>query len=210
MTARRSRRKAKLRRETETDPASERLDFARLLRETGDLAENEEDQEMVEALAEIAETDPEAIAHIYHELDDWRESFVAKHGREPQDEDLEALLNEIFSNVKDGELDDEDDHPDALQRCAWCRTEIEDNQEVFGFGVRLGGMKLLDADTGEMIEFPIPHRSKVAEAAVVAEDSAAKQDGWDLLFMACSQACAEELQTAIDEAQDIAQTDMLN
>jgi len=210
MTARRKRSRAQRYRTPGTNPAAENLDFARLLRETGDLADNEEDQQIVEALAELAETDPDAIARIYGELDEWREAFVTEHGRDPEDADLEVLLEKLYGGMGDEAPNDSMDESGLPQQCSWCKKGIDDDQEVFGFGIRLGGVELVDTAPGEAVEFPLPHRGRVAKATVVAEDSPAREEGWDLVFMNCSQTCAEELQAALNEAQDIVRADMLN
>jgi hypothetical protein len=47
-------------------------------------------------------------------------------------------------------------------------------------------------------------KDRNVQAMVVAEDSPAKRDGKDLLFVTCGESCAEALRQSLDREMDIA------
>jgi hypothetical protein len=84
--------------------------------------------------------------------------------------------------------------------CAWCLTEISENDEHFGFGAKAP----LDADLshveGKWIDIQLVSAGKTVQVGVTTRDSPARREqGYHLYFVACSEDCCKELQDAIRE-----------
>ena len=89
---------------------------------------------------------------------------------------------------------------DALSRCAWCKTEIDEEAEVYG----LGAVFCLDVDLSEyesqVIELKILTENRIVPMIISAKASDAKKAGNDAMFMTCSNECANEMrQTLLEE-----------
>lgn len=90
-----------------------------------------------------------------------------------------------------------------MRTCAWCTRRIEPNEEKFGFGARASSQTNLDGKEGEFISLDLALAQKTVVAMVVPEGSPAKEAGYDLMFVTCSQACAEELKHALQLEMDV-------
>ena len=86
----------------------------------------------------------------------------------------------------------------ALGRCSWCGKRIKANMPVYGFG----GRKRSDVDLTEYegcaILISLATVPKEVICMVTAPDSPARAEGKDLMFMICSEACAEEMKSVMD------------
>ena len=82
-------------------------------------------------------------------------------------------------------------------KCAWCDDEIPDDVELF----TVGAAAISDIDLAEAKGKTIPMLLEKVEKTVIAivptSDSAAAQDGIDLLFTLCSLSCAQALTNAL-------------
>lgn len=87
--------------------------------------------------------------------------------------------------------------------CAWCNREIPEGSRVFGLGARVRENILLNDFEGTIISLELFKTDKTVPAIVTTSDSEAKKDGYDLMFMACSQACAESLKTALNKEKEL-------
>ncbi len=86
---------------------------------------------------------------------------------------------------------------DPVQTCAWCGCHIPPDQEVFGIGARArAGTDLADRE-GQTITLHILTADRDALAIVAGADSEARRQGYDLVFMACSEACTLALRAAL-------------
>jgi hypothetical protein len=92
---------------------------------------------------------------------------------------------------------------DALSRCAWCETGIDDEAEVYG----LGAMFCRDVDLSEyesqVIELKILTEIRIVPMMITAKASEAKKAGHDAMFMACSSDCANEMRDALLEEKSV-------
>ena len=87
--------------------------------------------------------------------------------------------------------------------CAWCNREIPEASEVFGLGAKVRENILLNDFEGTIISIELFKTDKTVPAIVTTSDSEAKRDGYDLMFMTCSQACAESLKTALSKDKEL-------
>jgi hypothetical protein len=90
-----------------------------------------------------------------------------------------------------------------LRTCAWCTAEIPAEAEVFGFGAKASeGVDLSDKE-GEFVSLDLPLAGKTVFALVPTASSQARAEGYDLVFLACSQECAEALKDALEFEKDV-------
>lgn len=86
-----------------------------------------------------------------------------------------------------------------MNTCAWCNKRIPNNVEVFGLGAKVKqGIGLKDQE-GKIISLFLALTEKTVPAIVATSDSEAKRDGKDLLFITCSQSCAELLKDTLQK-----------
>ena len=170
------------------------------------------DEEIIKAMSEMQEENPQLVENIFSELNNWREEFFNEHGREPEEEDLMALFddNDDWSDI--GELDSElesEGEFDICNICAWCRNGIKSDEERFTFGVKTKiDVTPFDDPTQPLIMTLSDGRQ--IEAIITTLDSPARREGYQLLIVCCSDACIESAQQALQEAIDIDTTGMLN
>jgi hypothetical protein len=90
-----------------------------------------------------------------------------------------------------------------LRTCAWCTQIIPDDSEVFGFGAKARpGIDLSDKE-GQFVSLDLALAEKTVFALVPTSTSQAKEEGYDLVFLACSQDCAESLKDALEFEKDV-------
>jgi hypothetical protein len=90
-----------------------------------------------------------------------------------------------------------------MNTCAWCNKRIPNNAEVFGLGVKVRQEIDLKGQEGTIISLFLDLTKRTVPAIVATSDSEAKRDGKDLLFMTCSQSCAESLKDAFQKEKDV-------
>ncbi len=83
------------------------------------------------------------------------------------------------------------------QTCAWCGKIIGEDEPVYALGVSCRPGVDVTELRGTFIPFPLLS-GKTIPAMVSTEDSEAKRDGWDFIFMACSRECAQELRLDLE------------
>lgn len=171
------------------------------------------DEEMMDALREMQKEKPEMVANIFSELDSWRTEFVSEHGREPSEEDLLKIFDdedEDFDDLADADLDWEDHQvPEICRICAWCLKELEDEEERFSFGVKTKFEVTPSEDPTQPLTLSLSN-GKLVNAIISTPDSPARQDGYQLLVMCCSESCINEAQKALQKEMDIDKTITLN
>lgn len=90
-----------------------------------------------------------------------------------------------------------------LHICAWCNQDIKEDEDVFGFGAKAGkGIDLSDKE-GEFVSFNLALREKTVFALVPPSSSTARTDGFDLIFLTCSEGCAQSLKDALELERDV-------
>lgn len=86
---------------------------------------------------------------------------------------------------------------DALKECAWCGGKIDEFEEVFATDARLQPEVDLREYQGHCIQIDLISQKKALNGMVTVEDSAARADGKDLMFLVCSEKCRRELNNAL-------------
>jgi len=88
---------------------------------------------------------------------------------------------------------------EAIGKCSWCGKVIPDDSPVFGFGA----MKRPGADVsefeGEAIRIFLVTQDRSVIATVTAADSEARQDGYEFMFMVCSEKCGFEMKSVLED-----------
>jgi len=97
-------------------------------------------------------------------------------------------------------------------RCCWCRTEVPEGAEVFAVGAKIkDAIDFVMTGSREAASFlPVTIGSRTLPAIITTEDSQAKLEGNDLMFMTCSEECATELKAALEEEKDLIEKASLN
>ena len=90
-----------------------------------------------------------------------------------------------------------------MSECNWCKKYIEEGHEVFGFGAKARPGLDLKNKEGTIITIPLILEEKDISVIVTAQDSDAKKDGHDLLFMTCSRKCGEKLKNALKNEKNL-------
>jgi hypothetical protein len=90
-----------------------------------------------------------------------------------------------------------------LLECAWCDQKVGENSPVYGLNAKARSQDLIQGKDGTFMPFHLAQAQKTVYGAVVTDDSEAKQQGWDFVFMACSQRCAQALKDALQKELDI-------
>ena len=90
-----------------------------------------------------------------------------------------------------------------LNTCAWCNRRFSDDDEKFGFGAKSNPELELHGREGEFVTLNLSLTEKTIVALVTPEESTAKETGYDLLFLTCSEECALDLKEAIEFERDV-------
>jgi hypothetical protein len=88
---------------------------------------------------------------------------------------------------------------EALSKCVWCQSHITDHMEVFGFGVKLKSNVDLSEYEGHCIEIGLASEEKPVFMMVTAQDSEAKKEGRDGMFLVCSEKCGKKLKKVLEK-----------
>jgi hypothetical protein len=93
------------------------------------------------------------------------------------------------------------EEPDPLALCALCHREIGDEAERFVRGAKLRpqARQLLEGHMGTLVSMDLVSTGGTFYAIVPTPDSPAVAKGYDILFQACSQACADALDALLKE-----------
>ena len=83
-------------------------------------------------------------------------------------------------------------------RCSYCHKRIKSNTEVFGMGAKAHRGIDLKNQEGMILDLDLLDGRKIY-AMVVTKDSEAKRDGYDFVFMTCSETCAKALKNALEQ-----------
>ena len=90
-----------------------------------------------------------------------------------------------------------------LNTCAWCSKEVPEHFEVCSITATTKYKTLLEGHEGTFIPLPLTLASRTVHGAVVTSDSAAKKDGWDIIFMTCGLSCAKFLKAALNSESSV-------
>ena len=92
-----------------------------------------------------------------------------------------------------------DDLYDAFHTtCGWCARKISPDVEVFGgTGKARAGIDLT-AHMGHVLVIHLVSANKMVLIAVAGLDSEIRREGYDFVYMTCSEGCARDLKTAFE------------
>jgi hypothetical protein len=93
---------------------------------------------------------------------------------------------------------------DPLPNCSWCEDEIPEDVEVFTIGAKAKPETDLSEAEGTIIPVSLIQANRTVSAMVPTRDSPAAKDGHDLMFMVCSQSCAQALSNALENDRKLA------
>jgi len=82
--------------------------------------------------------------------------------------------------------------------CSWCEDGILDDEECFAVGAKASAEMDLQALEGKPVDFFLARRDRNVRGIVVTNDSPAKREGKDIVFVTCSESCSEALKQAVD------------
>lgn len=88
---------------------------------------------------------------------------------------------------------------EALGQCAACWGNINELTEVFGLGVKLKPEADLSEFESHCIEIDLISEEKPVYMMVTKQDSEAKNDGKDGMFLVCSENCGEKLKKVLEK-----------
>ncbi len=92
---------------------------------------------------------------------------------------------------------------EGMSKCAWCGKEIDEESAVYAFGIKFQpGVDLTEYE-GKLIALSIITKDKKVPMLVTTEDSEAKEDGNDAMFMTCSNECGMEMRDILMEEKSI-------
>lgn len=86
-----------------------------------------------------------------------------------------------------------------VYRCAYCEKKMRSGDEVFGLGVKLREELEYPGAIGRTTAVHLPVGGREIECMAAADASQAKAEGWDLIFMACSEECGAGLKALLEE-----------
>jgi hypothetical protein len=88
---------------------------------------------------------------------------------------------------------------EALSKCAWCRSHINNHVEVLGLGARLKQDVDLSEYESHCIQIGLVSEEKPVYMMVTAQGSEARSDGNDCMFLVCSEDCANKLKSVLEK-----------
>jgi hypothetical protein len=88
---------------------------------------------------------------------------------------------------------------EALSKCAWCHSHINDHMEVLGLGAKLKPDADLSEYESHCIQIGLVSEEKPIYMMVTAQGSAAKSNGNDGMFLVCSEGCGEKLKSVLEK-----------
>lgn len=74
---------------------------------------------------------------------------------------------------------------------------IPKDGDIFAFGVKSSGNIDLSEKEGEFVSLDLTLEDRSVAAIVTTRSSEVRKQGYDLIFLTCSQTCAEELKDAL-------------
>lgn len=94
-----------------------------------------------------------------------------------------------------------------LHICAWCNLDIAPDEDVFGFGAKADPSVELTDKEGDFVSLNLALQDKTIFAFVPSKSSAPTADGFDLMFLTCSEECAQSLKDALELEKDVFEDD---
>jgi hypothetical protein len=83
--------------------------------------------------------------------------------------------------------------------CTWCNKSLIDEESVLSLNIKAGEGSRFTDFAGQFISIALAAEKRDVHAFVTTEDSQARKDGFDLLFIVCSEECRGNLKIALKE-----------
>ena len=90
-----------------------------------------------------------------------------------------------------------------LRTCAWCLQEIAEDEDIFGFGGKASQSIDLHGKEGQFVSLNLALQDKTVFALVPAQANEASIEDYDLLFITCSEECAQALKDELELERDV-------
>lgn len=94
-----------------------------------------------------------------------------------------------------------------FRTCAWCIQEIPEDEDVYGFGAKASRNINLSDKEGEFVSLQLALHEKTIFALVSSSASTARAEGYDLVFITCSEDCAHSLKDTLELERDVFDND---
>jgi hypothetical protein len=91
----------------------------------------------------------------------------------------------------------DDGVPDAVCQCAWCKHQLDEDEEPLSISLRLRDRAPVLDHEGGTIEWPLRAADRSVIGIVSHTGSAAALEGADIVFVVCSTGCAGSLKQAL-------------
>ena len=88
---------------------------------------------------------------------------------------------------------------EALSKCAWCQSQINDHMEVLGLGAKLNPDADLSEYESHCIQIILVSEEKPVYMMVTAKGSEARNNGNDGMFLICSERCGKKLKSVLEK-----------
>ena len=88
---------------------------------------------------------------------------------------------------------------EALSKCAWCRSHINDHMEVLGLGAKLKPDVDLSEYESHCLQIDLISEEKPIYMMITAQGSDAKSNGNDGMFLICSEKCGKKLKGVLEK-----------
>ncbi len=92
---------------------------------------------------------------------------------------------------------------DRVYRCAFCGEKISPGVEIYGLGARLSEEFRYREAVGRATVVALSVGDRELECMVVADGSQAKLEGWDLIFITCSEECGAGLRSLLEKEKSL-------
>jgi hypothetical protein len=94
---------------------------------------------------------------------------------------------------------------EALSKCVWCHSQIDDHVEVLGLGAKLNPNVDLSDYESHCIQIGLVSEEKPIYMMVTAHGSEAKNNGNDGMFLICSEKCGLKLKDVLEKELSLGQ-----
>ena len=84
-----------------------------------------------------------------------------------------------------------------MNRCAWCRKKVTESEQPWLMGGRAREGADLTEFEGGMTSVWVSSPKREVEMIVPGRDSEARKSGYDVIFVICSDKCADKLKGAL-------------
>lgn len=86
-----------------------------------------------------------------------------------------------------------------IHKCAYCECKLNPVAEVYGLGARLKEELEYPGAVGRSMTVELPIQERELECMVTADGSQARLEGWDIIFVVCSEECGAALKALLEE-----------